>query len=83
MEYKKRKHIWKLSDKKIRTQGNTIFTESLGNYGQIFENNDINKIKKLYASNLQWYSKSKGSPKQYLETFQNDKLLKEWVDLLD
>ena len=83
MEYKKRKHIWKLSDKKIRTQGNTIFTESLGNYGQIFENNDINKIKKLYASNLQWYSKSKGSPKQYLETFQNDTLLKEWVNLLE
>jgi len=79
----KRKRIWNISNTKIRTQGNTIFTESLGNYGQIFENNDINKIKKLYASNLQWYSKSKGSPKQYLETFQNDNLLKEWVNLLD
>jgi len=79
----KRKRIWNISNDKIKTKGHTIFTESLGNYGQIFENNNVDEIKKLYASNLQWYSMSKGSPKQYLESFPDDEILKKWVKLLD
>jgi hypothetical protein len=79
----KKERVWDIQDTITKKQGHKIFIESLGDYGKIFEDNNIDEIHKLYASNLQWYSMSKGSPKQYLESFPDDEILKEWVKLLD
>jgi glycosyltransferase involved in cell wall biosynthesis len=75
--------VWKFENESIKKSGYKIFIESLGNYGKIFEDNNVDEIQKLYASNLQWHSLSKGSPKQYLESFPDDEVLKKWVELLN
>jgi glycosyltransferase involved in cell wall biosynthesis len=79
---KKSRHWW-LYDDNTRKQGSQIFIESLGTYGWMFDMNETREIRKLFASNFQWRSMSKGSPRQYLDAFPNDERLKEWVKLLD
>jgi hypothetical protein len=78
----KRLRSWVGLTEEMKNNGYRIFIESLGDYGKIFEDNVISEIRNLSNLSLQWRSVSKGSPKQYLEAFPNDKLLKEWVDLI-
>lgn len=78
----KRIRNWEI-DTCNRYKGHKIYIESLGNYGKILEKNNTEEIIKLFNSNLQWQSLSKGSPRQYLETFPEDEQLKEWVELLN
>lgn len=58
------------------------FIFSLGKYGKIFAKNNIKKIKKLYLSNKQWFSKNKGSIKQYVHYDNTDEYLQNWLKLL-
>ncbi len=58
---------------------NHIFIESLGPYGQQFLDDPWSLINK---NPHHWRSEHKGSPKQYLEYFPDDKKLQEWVKLL-
>jgi len=83
MEDEKKTREWWVIDEFTRNEGAQIFIESLGNHGIIFHQNNTKEIKKLFESNLQWKSMSKGSPRQYLDAFPGDQLLKEWVDLID
>jgi L-malate glycosyltransferase len=78
--------------------GNDPFIESLGNDGACFQkyiNSDkigdiyrrdmfaVPAIKKLFSENYQqWSSENKGSIKQYLNYFPDNKYLKEWLKLL-
>ncbi len=58
--------------------GYSIFLESIGNkYSKIILNGDKKEIKKLFDSNMQWRSNSKGSVFQYLEAFPEDEKLQE------
>ncbi len=83
MKQDKKSRYWTIKDNSTRTLGYRILIESLGIYGNILENNQLDEIKKLFNSNLQWKSFSKGSPRQYLECFPDDTILKKWVELLD
>lgn len=82
MEEKQSKD-WPISDEIYEMGGAGVFIESLGEYGHIFQTGDSFNIKRLFNSNLQWKSFSKGSPRQYLDEFPNDKRLEEWVRLSD
>ena len=57
-----------------------VFLESLGEYSHIFETNDNIEIKKILKED-NWSSNSKGTPKQYLLFFNNDKRLKKLCEL--
>lgn len=59
-----------------------VFIESLGKYGEIFDNNDVNAIKHLADSSLAWKSKSKGTSHQYKSFFMDDILLSEWSEMM-
>ena len=83
MNKPKRKRVWTISDERAQMRGAGIFIESLGEYGKPFEGNNNEEILKLYESNLQWHSKSKGSPRQYLDAFPDDEQLAEWVRALE
>jgi glycosyltransferase involved in cell wall biosynthesis len=74
MEQEKKERNWNV---KCET-GSDIFIESLGEYGKILKNGNIRDIRKLFNTNKQWRSKSKGSVNQYLEAFPNDIKLIEW-----
>jgi len=89
----KRKRSW---DTRKYPTGKEIFIESIGRYGEIFneyiyakkheEEADFesiqNKIINLFKSNTQWYSDNKGGVKQYLRYFPKDIYLNEWEKLL-
>jgi len=83
METPKKNRSWFMSKKRRKMGGAGMFLDSIGKYGTIFESNDTKAIKNLFKSNLQWFSNSKGSPRQYLNTFPNDKHLIGWVNLLE
>lgn len=78
----KQNHKWEMDQDKDRSKGYNIYMESLGEYGKILEQGSVTKILDLFNSNLQWRSSSKGSPRQYLDAFPDDKNLKELVNLL-
>jgi glycosyltransferase involved in cell wall biosynthesis len=61
--------------------GFEIFAESIGDNGKILLEGNKREIKKLFDTNNQWRSKSKGSINQYLEAFPDDEKLKEWAKL--
>lgn len=79
MQQAKTEKIWMPNSTKQK--GYRIFIESLGSYGKVLESGSKDKIKKLFDSNDQWKSKSKGSVHQYLENFPEDELLQEWSKL--
>jgi glycosyltransferase involved in cell wall biosynthesis len=83
MEVPKKNRGWVMTKKRRKMGGAGIFLDSIGKYGSVFERNDVEGIKALFKSNLQWFSSSKGSPRQYLNTFPNDKHLKNWVNMLE
>lgn len=62
--------------------GHELFIISLGQYGNLLKNGSDEDIKKLFNSNLQWKSKSKGSVIQYLQAFPNDLILQKWRKLI-
>jgi len=74
---------WVMTKRRRKMGGAGVFLDSIGKHGTIFESNDTEAIKNLFKSNLQWFSNSKGSPRQYLNTFPNDKHLRVWVNLLE
>jgi glycosyltransferase involved in cell wall biosynthesis len=82
MKRPKRKRVWTISDERASLGGYGIFLESLGPYGNIIERGDHDEIERLFNSNLQWRSLSKGSPIQYLEAFPYDPRLQKLVDLV-
>ena len=57
-----------------------IFLESIGEYAELFEKNDIPKITNLINSSDNWKSKTKGSCNHY-NYFFDDIKLKEWSRL--
>ena len=81
---KKRKRVWTKSyiDHPI-SNGARVFIESLGDYGKIFEYGSIEDIKKLFATNRQWGSRDKGSPRQYFNTSKTSPMLLRWAILAE
>lgn len=63
--------------------GYDIFLESIGKYADIIEYGDLDKIKRFFLSNSQFFSKSKGSVNQYVDAFPLDERLLEIVDLVN
>jgi len=59
-----------------------VFIESLGKYGEIFDNDDVDAIKQLATSSLAWKSKSKGTAHQYKGFFTDDMFLSKWSELM-
>jgi|WetSurMetagenome_2_1015567.scaffolds.fasta_scaffold00534_19 L-malate glycosyltransferase len=65
------------------SMGSVLFKQSLGKYAFIFEQNNKKEIIKLFKSNRQWFSKSKGSIIQYSELYPDDVKLREWKNILE
>jgi glycosyltransferase involved in cell wall biosynthesis len=62
--------------------GSFLLLESLGQYAKAFRDNDRFGIIEILRKNRQWASESKGSIKQYANTFPEDEMLKEWHEIL-
>ena len=79
----KRKRVWTISDKRASMGGAGIYIESLGDYGRVLESGNVDDALALFGTNRQWKSASKGSPRQYWYTFQDDELLLRWCKLAE
>jgi L-malate glycosyltransferase len=68
-----------------KDSGINAFVEALGNNGELFKQyfELDQKIKKVFNSNSQWSSKSKGSVYQYLEYFPNNHYLQNLKSILE
>jgi glycosyltransferase involved in cell wall biosynthesis len=85
LEEKKEKE-WSTNFTNIYGIGTVAFLESLDyDNAKLFHEyvSYERKIEQLFRSNLQWHSESKGSIKQYLKYFPNDKYLNKFQRIMD
>jgi len=66
---------------KVKITYKDVFLESLGKYGDIFVNNDVEKIKEL-GKKKRWQTSSKGTVHNYHSYFPSDPYLKKWSKLM-
>jgi len=82
----KKERQWNTNYESIYGLGATAFIESLDyDIAQIFHKyvSFEKQIENIFKSNLQWQSNSKGSIKQYLQYFSNDKYLNKFQKIMD
>lgn len=85
-QVEKKEREWKSDFIYIYGIGMVNFIESLDNEtAKVFHEyiSTIRRLKNLFSSNLQWQSESKGSIKQYLKYFPEDKWLQEFKKIMD
>jgi len=91
MSNEKKARSWDREDK-VYMRPNELYIESLGDYNAPLKefinsttNNEkkiaLKNIKRLFDTNIMFYSKNKGSVLQYLKYFPEDKYLQEWSKL--
>lgn len=91
MSNEKKARSWDREDK-IYMKPSELYIESLGDYNTPLKefinsatNNEkkiaLKNIKRLFDTNIMFYSKNKGSVLQYLKYFPDDKYLQEWSKL--
>lgn len=91
MSNEKKARSWDREDK-VYMKPNELYIESLGDYNAPLKefinsatNNEkkiaLKNIKRLFDTNIMFYSKNKGSVLQYLKYFPKDKYLQEWSKL--
>jgi len=82
----KKEREWQTNFTNIYGLGTIAFLESLDNdIAKLFHEyiSYERQIEQLFKSNLQWHSDSKGSIKQYLKFFPNDKYLNKFQQIMD
>lgn len=70
-------------ERKWNMNGSDIFKESLGNLRKVFDENKEEDIIKLFKSNNQWTSISKGSIIQYALAYPEDEQLQKWKSIAE